>query len=71
MEKMARNEIEGEEYKKSHKDRRDGRFINAPAMLRLMTYFKDREEAYVFINRKFDVTDMIKYMKKRKQRILI
>ena len=68
---MVRNEIEGKEYKKCHKDRRDGRFINAPAMLRLMTYFKDREEAYVFINRKFDVTDMIKYMKKRKQRILI
>ena len=68
MAKMVRNEIEGKEYKKRHRDRRDGRFFNAPAMLRLMTHFKNREEAYVFINRKFDVTEMIKYMKKKKEK---
>ena len=68
MAKMVRNEIEGKEYKKTRKDRKDGRFINAPAMLRIMTYFKDREEAYVYINRKFDVTDMIKYMEKKKKK---
>ena len=68
MAKMIRNEIEGKEYKKRHCDRRDGRYINAPAMLRIMTYIKTREEAYVYINRKFDVTDLIKYMKKKKEK---
>ena len=59
MAKMVRNEIEGKEYKKRRKDKKDGRFIDAPAMLRIMSYFKNREEAYVYINRKFDVTDLI------------
>ena len=68
MAKMVRNEIEGKEYKKRHKDRRDGRFINAPAMLRIMTHIKTREQAYVFINQKFDVTELIKYMKKKKEK---
>ena len=68
MAKMIRNEIEGKEYKKRHCDRSDGRYINAPAMLRIMTYIKTREEAYVYINRKFDVTDLIKYMKKKKEK---
>ncbi len=53
--------------KKSFRDRRDARWIKMPAMLRLMTYLKDRQEAYVYINRKFDVTDLVKYMKEKKK----
>ena len=53
--------------KKSFRDRRDAKWIKMPAMLRLMTYLKDRQEAYVYINRKFDVTDLVKYMKEKKK----
>ncbi len=53
--------------KKSFKDRRDAKWIKMPAMLRLMTYLKDRQDAYVYINRKFDVTDLVQYMKEKKK----
>ena len=52
--------------KKRWGDRRDGKRIKVPAMARLMTYLKNREEGYVYINRKFDVTDLVAYMKKKK-----
>ena len=48
-------------------DRKDAKQIKVPAMAKLMTYLKNREEAYVYINRKFDVTDLVKYMKKKKE----
>ncbi len=53
--------------KKSFRDRRDAKWIKMPAMLRLMTYLKDRQDAYVYICRKFDVTDLVKYMKEKKK----
>ena len=52
--------------KKKWRDRKDGKRIEVPAMAKLMTYLKNREEAYVYINRKFDVTDLVAYMKKKK-----
>ena len=55
-----------ENNKKKWGDRRDGKKIKVPAMARLSTYLKNREEAYVYINRKFDVTDLVNYMKKTK-----
>ena len=54
--------------KKKWGDRRDGKRIKVPAMAKLMTYIKNREEAYVYINRKFDVTDLVAYMKKKKEK---
>lgn len=54
--------------KKRWKDRRDGKLIKVPAMAKVMTYIKNREESYVYINRKFDVTDLIDYMKKKKKK---
>lgn len=53
--------------KKKWGDRHDGRLIKVPAMAKVMTYIKNREESYVYINRKFDVTDLVKYMKKKKE----
>ena len=53
--------------KKSFRDRRDAKWIKMPAMLRLMTYLKDRQDAYVYICRKFDVTDLVKYIKEKKK----
>ena len=55
-------------YKKKWGDRKDGKKIKVPAMAKIMTYLKNREEAYVYINRKFDVTELVKYMKKKKER---
>ncbi len=52
--------------RKRLKDRKDAKRIDVPAMAKVMTYIKNREEAYVYINRKFDVTDLIKYMQKKK-----
>lgn len=57
-----------EKTKKKWGDRRDGKRIKVPAMAKVMTYIKNREESYVYINRKFDVTDLIKYMKKKKEK---
>ena len=47
-------------------DRRYGKLIKVPAMAKVMTYIKNREESYVYINRKFDVTDLVEYMKMKK-----
>ena len=44
-----------DEKKKSIRDRRDAKWIKMPAMLRIMTFLKDRQDAYVYICRKFDV----------------
>ena len=55
-------------YKKKWRDRKDGRRIKMPAMNRLLTHLSKRTEAYVYINRKFDVTDLVKYMKKKKEK---
>ena len=55
-------------YKKKWGDRKDGRKIKMPAMSRLLTHLSKRTEAYVYINRKFDITDLVKYMKKTKQK---
>ena len=52
--------------KKKWGDRRDAKKIKMPAMLRLMTYLKDRQDAYVYINQKLDVTNLVDYMKKKK-----
>ena len=57
-----------EKTKKKWGDRKDGRKIDVPAMAKVMTYLKNREQAYVYINRKFDVTDLVKYMKKKKEK---
>ena len=57
-----------EKTKKKWGDRKDGKKIDVPAMAKLMTYLKNREQAYVYINRKFDVTDLVKYMKKKKEK---
>ncbi len=54
--------------KKKWGDRRDGKKINVPAMAKVMTYIKSRQEAYVYINRKFDVTNLVQYMKKKKEK---
>ena len=55
-----------EKQKKKWGDRKDGKLLKEPAMAKVMTYIKNREESYVYINRKFDVTELIKYMKRRK-----
>lgn len=59
---------EKQKEKKKFGDRRDGKRIKVPAMMRLMTYLKDRQDAYVYINRKFDVTDLVSYMKEKKKK---
>lgn len=55
-----------EKQRKKWGDRRDGKQIKVPAMAKILTYLKTRQEAYVYINRKFDVTDLVAYMKKKK-----
>lgn len=57
-----------EKTKKRWRDRRDGKRIKVSAMAKLMTYIKNREESYVYINRKFDVTNLVAYMKKKKEK---
>ena len=49
-------------------DRRDAKKIKMPAMMRLLTYLTDRQDADVYINRKFDVTELVKYMKNKKEK---
>lgn len=49
------------------KDRRDAKQVKMPAMMRLSTYLKDRQDADVYINKKIDVTELVKYMKKKKE----
>ena len=53
--------------KKKFGDRRDARKIKMPAMMRLLTYITNRQEAMVYINRKLDVTELVKYMKEKKK----
>ena len=53
--------------KKKFRDRRDAKRIKMPAMMRLLTYLTDRQDADVYINRKVDVTDLVKYMNKKKK----
>ena len=50
--------------KKKFRDRRDAKRIKMPAMMRLLTYLTDRQDADVYINRKVDVTNLVKYMNK-------
>jgi hypothetical protein len=38
--------------KKKFRDRRDAKRIKMPAMMRLLTYLTDRQDADVYINRK-------------------
>lgn len=54
--------------KKSFKDRRDAKRIKMPAMMRLMTYISDRQDSDVYINRKVDVTELVKYMQELKKK---
>ena len=54
--------------KKKFGDRRDARKIKMPAMMRLLTYITNRQEAMVYINRKLDVTELVKYMKEKKKK---
>ena len=58
--------MESSTYKKKWGDRRDAKKIKMPAMMRLLTYLTDRQDADVYINRKLDVTELIKYMKDKK-----
>ena len=53
--------------KKKFGDRRDARKIKMPAMMRLLTYITNRQEAMVYINRKLDVTELVKYVDKLKK----
>ena len=53
--------------KKKFRDRRDARRIKVSAMARLSTYIKDRQDADVYINKKIDITELVKYMKKKKK----
>lgn len=52
--------------KKSFRDRRDAKYVKMPAMMRLLTYLTDRQDADVYMNKKIDVTELVKYMKKKK-----
>ncbi len=54
-------------YKKKFGDRRDARKIKMPAMMRLLTYLTDRQDADVYMNRKIDVTNLVKYMQEKKK----
>ena len=55
-------------YKKKWGDRRDAKKIKMPAMMRLLTYLTDRQDADVYINRKLDITELVKYMKEKKEK---
>ena len=54
--------------KKKWGDRRDAKKIKMPAMMRLMTYISDRQDSDVYINRKIDVTNLVKYIKEKKKK---
>ncbi len=55
------------EYKKTRKDRKDARWVQMPGMMRLCTYIKERRDADVYICKKIDVTNLVKYMEKKKK----
>lgn len=49
-------------------DRRDGKRVrNVDGMHHIITYFKERNCADVYINEKIDVTELVKYMEKKKK----
>ena len=52
---------------KKFRDRRDAKRIKMPAMMRLLTFLTNRQDADVYINKKIDVTELVKYMKKKKK----
>lgn len=58
----------GVEYKKTLKDRKDAKMIKMPGILRMATYLKDRQDADVYINKKIDVTELVKYIKEKKEK---
>lgn len=62
-----RKDMNGVEYKKTWRDRKDGRFVKMLGGLRMLTYLKDRQDGDVYINKKVDVTELVKYMKKKKE----
>lgn len=55
-----------EKPKKRRCDRHDATRVKVTPMARLMTYLKDREDADVYICKKVDCTNLIKYMKEKK-----
>ena len=61
--------VGGDMSKKKWKDRRDAKRIKMPAMMRLLTYLTDRQDADVYINRKLDITNLVKYMSSKKKEI--
>ena len=60
-------DMHGVEYKKKFSDRRDAKKIKMPGALRMLTHLKDRQDADVYINKKIDVTELVKYMNKKKE----
>lgn len=58
----------GVEYKKTWRDRKDAKMIKMPGILRMATYLKDRQDADVYINKKIDVTELVKYMQEKKKK---
>ena len=54
--------------KKRFGDRRDAKKVEMNGMMRLSTYIKDRQDADVYINKKIDVTNLVEYMKKKKEK---
>ena len=54
--------------KKKWGDRKDGKRVPMPAMLTLLTHLSKRTEAYVYMNKKLDVTELVKYMKNKKEK---
>ena len=64
--KVVKN-MYGVEYKKTWRDRKDAKWIKMPGVLRMCTYLKDRQDADVYINKKIDVTNLVKYMKEKKK----
>lgn len=58
----------GNEYKKTWRDRKDAKWLKMPGILRMCTYLKDRQDADVYINKKIDVTNLVAYMKKKKEK---
>lgn len=66
--KKTVKDMHGNDYVLKRKDRNDGKFIPVDGVLRLITYLKDREDADVYINKQVDVTNLIEYMKKKKEK---
>lgn len=67
MSKKERTDMWGKPYKKGRLDRHDAHYVEMPLVLRLCTYIKDRMDADVYINKKVDCTNLVKYMEKKKK----